>query len=53
MVQTVLRYNVMESPDKTSFTLTAEQARNICNGCSGSNPTIVSYSASVVKPKID
>jgi hypothetical protein len=25
MVQTVLRYNVKESPDKTSFTLTAEQ----------------------------
>jgi hypothetical protein len=25
MVQTILRYNVKESPDKTSFTLTAEQ----------------------------
>ena len=25
MVQTVLRYNVKESPDKTSFTMTAEQ----------------------------
>ncbi len=25
MVQTILRYNVKESPDKTSFKLTAEQ----------------------------
>jgi len=25
MIQTVLRYNVLESPDKTSFTLTASQ----------------------------
>lgn len=27
MVQTVLRYNVKESPDKKSFALTAEQVR--------------------------
>ena len=28
MVQTVLRYNVMESPDKTSFNMTAQQVYN-------------------------
>ena len=28
MVQTVLRYNVLESPDKTSFNMTAQQVYN-------------------------